>query len=138
MLKRQKQILQSTITIRVDTLAEISQSTHLKMMFGLIMVSIVLVISMSHPIEHDRLRGALRVRLRLILVSTEVTGLGGFFSANAAVRIISLAELRVLCLLAPGWTLRVTPKSIGLSTSIIIRVLIRWALIILMWTHVNN
>lgn len=76
--------------------AKISQSTHLKMMFGIVMVPIILVVSMSRPIEHDRLIGALRVRFRLILVSTEITGLGGFFRANATVRIISLGEVMVL------------------------------------------
>lgn len=65
------------------------------MFSGIIVAAIVLAVSVSSAIIHRSVIVAFRVWFRLILVYREVTGVFGFFCADAAVCIFSLCELMI-------------------------------------------
>lgn len=105
------------------------------MVSGIVVVPVVLVVSASSlSIIHYSIIRALRVRFRIILICGEIIGLHRFFCAHAGVCIISMGELMILRLLVPGvrqrLTLRVSPMSIDLNSSILISVFLMRALII--------
>lgn len=65
------------------------------MVSGIVVAPVVWAVHVSSTIVHRRVSGAFRVRFGLILVYREITGVFGFFCADAAVCIFSLGELMI-------------------------------------------
>lgn len=95
---------------------------------GVVVVVLPVVFS---SVVHQHVVGALRVCLIVILIGGEIIGVCGLLSGHAGVCVVSLAELVVWGLLAPAGRTRVVTPHVGLSSCILVGVVVHGGLVVL-------